>query len=70
MSLCHDVIEDTYYFICKEMRAVTSWAASRNTRGSEITSRWRRTTLLPAQRNNVTMLQSYNVTNFNEEVTS
>ena len=55
MSLCHDVIEDTYYFICKEMRAVTSWAASRNTRGREITSRWRRTTLLQRKRNNVTM---------------
>lgn len=37
---------DTYYFICQEIRAVTSWEANRNTRGREITSRWERATVV------------------------
>ncbi len=46
---------DTYYFICKEIRAVTSWEASRNTRGRKITSRWRWAILNHRKRNIVTM---------------
>ena len=54
-GLCHIRWQRHSETFCQETRAVTSWAASRNTRGRKITSRWRWAILNHRKRNIVTM---------------